>query len=53
MNKEQEAVTKVINSALKKMTVPPVKGQKVEFYKAGIRDFVKIIQGEIDNLESE
>ena len=49
---KQETVSKVINSALRKMTVPTVGAQKVEYYKAGIRDFVKLVQVEIDRLES-
>jgi hypothetical protein len=50
MNKEQEIITNAVNAALKNFVVPTVGVQKQEYYKAGARDLVKLIQAEIDKL---
>lgn len=44
-------VVKLINDAQAQLSVPPVSTQKAEFYKLGVRDFIKEIQIQIDKIE--
>ena len=50
MNDNQALITKAVNAACKNAVVPEVGKQKKEFYKAGMRDLIKLIQAEINKL---
>lgn len=46
-------ITNLINKATLKVDVPTVSKQKQEFYKAGVRSLLKMIQIEINKLPEE